>query len=601
MKRLWHVSKDLYRDIQTNGREEQNMSKYLKFIKPYTLYFIIGPILMLTEVAGEIVLPRLVADMIDIGTVAPGGQWFIIRQAVTMIGCICIMIAGGISGHYFSIKAAVNFSSDLRKAVFDKVQDFSFKNIDSFSTGSLITRLTNDITQIMNITRMGLIMAVRSPGMLIGGIIMAFSINKSLASVLLVLLPVLAISIFLIMRAAMPRFGRMQAGIDNLNSKTQESITNVRVIKSFVRRDREKEKFADANGELCDATLSAMKVMVCIMPIMTLCMNVATIITQWRGGNLVISGALDVGSLNAVVQYITQILSSLMMVSMVIINSSRAITSFKRVGEVLDAVPDITDADAKYKDKKVENGKVEFKNVSFRYHTNNAENVISDVSFVAEAGKTLGIVGVTGSGKSSLVGLIPRLYDVNAGEVLVDGINVKDYSLEHLRDGVGMVLQKNVLFSGSIAENMRWGDTDADMDTIRKAASLAQADGFVTSFTDGYETELGQGGSNVSGGQKQRLCIARALLKNPKILILDDSTSAVDTATEAQIRKVLSEDLKATTKIIIAQRISSVIDADKIIVLSAGKIVGEGTHKELIESCDEYKDIYYSQAEKQAS
>ena len=330
-------------------------------------------------------------------------------------------------------------------------------------------------------------------------------------------------------------------------------------------------------------------------------MNVATIITQWRGGNLVISGALDVGSLNAVVQYITQILSSLMMVSMVIINSSRAITSFKRVGEVLDAVPDITDADAKYKDKKVENGKVEFKNVSFRYHTNNAENVISDVSFVAEAGKTLGIVGVTGSGKSSLVGLIPRLYDVNAGEVLVDGINVKDYSLEHLRDGVGMVLQKNVLFSGSIAENMRWGDADADMDTIRKAASLAQADGFVTSFTDGYETELGQGGSNVSGGQKQRLCIARALLKNPKILILDDSTSAVDTATEAQIRKVLSEDLKATTKIIIAQRISSVIDADKIIVLSDGKIVGEGTHKELIESCDEYKDIYYSQAEKQAS
>ncbi len=577
------------------------MRKYLIFIKPYSLYFIIGPLFMLTEVAGEIVLPRLVGEMIDKGAAGTAGAGFITQQALLMLGCVLIMISGGISGHYFSIKAAVNFSSDLRKAVFDKVQEFSFKNIDSFSTGSLITRLTNDITQIMNITRMGLIMATRSPGMLIGGIIMAFLINKSLASILLILLPVLAISIFLIMRAAMPRFARMQAGIDNLNSKTQESITNVRVIKSFVRKDREKDKFANANGELCDATLSALKVMVCIMPVMTLCMNVATLATVWRGGNVVISGTLEVGSLNAIIQYITQILSSLMMVSMMIINSSRAITSFKRVGEVLDTVPDLTDRNAQHKDKTVNKGKVEFKNVSFKYHTSNEENVISDISFVAEAGKTLGIVGVTGSGKSSLVGLIPRLYDVTEGEVLVDDINVKDYCMENLRDGVGMVLQKNVLFSGSITENMRWGDADADMETIRKAADLAQADAFVTSFTDGYETELGQGGSNVSGGQKQRLCIARALLKNPKILILDDSTSAVDTATEARIRQVFTGELKDTTKIIIAQRISSVIDADKIIVLDDGKIVGEGTHKELLKTCTEYMDIYYSQSEKEAS
>lgn len=575
------------------------VKKYFKYIKPYRLYFILGPLLMLTEVAGEIVLPKLVGGMIDNGANGMAGQGFIVRQALMMLGCICLMITGGISGHYFAIKASVNFSSDLRKAVFDKVQEFSFRDIDSFSAGSLITRLTNDITQIMNITRMGLIMAVRSPGMLIGGIIMAFSINKSLASVLLVLLPVLAFAIFFIMRMAMPRFARMQKGIDNLNSTTQENIANVRVIKSFVRQDREKEKFSDANGELCDATLGALKVMVCTMPVMTLCMNIATLATLWRGGNVVIAGGLEVGSLNAIIQYITQILSSLMMVSMMIINSSRAITSFKRVGEVLDTVPDLSDADAQQKDKTVTDGKVEFKNVSFRYHTSNKEDVLSDVSFVAEAGKTLGIVGVTGSGKSSLVQLIPRLYDVTSGEVLVDGVNVKDYSMKNLRDGVGMVLQKNVLFSGSITENMRWGDADADMDKIRHAADLAQADAFVTSFTDGYETELGQGGSNVSGGQKQRLCIARALLKSPKILILDDSTSAVDTATESRIRKVFNEDLKDTTKIIIAQRISSVIEADKIIVLNDGKIAGEGTHQELLADCSEYQDIYYSQAEKE--
>ena len=575
------------------------VKKYFKYIKPYRLYFILGPLLMLTEVAGEIVLPKLVGGMIDNGANGLAGEGFIIRQALMMLGCICLMITGGISGHYFAIKASVNFSSDLRKAVFDKVQEFSFRDIDSFSAGSLITRLTNDITQIMNITRMGLIMAVRSPGMLIGGIIMAFSINKSLASVLLVMLPVLAFAIFFIMRMAMPRFARMQKGIDNLNSTTQENISNVRVIKSFVRQEKEKEKFSNANGELCDATLGALKVMVCTMPVMTLCMNIATLATLWRGGNVVIAGGLEVGSLNAIIQYITQILSSLMMVSMMIINSSRAITSFKRVGEVLDTVPDLSDADAQHPEKTVTDGKVEFKNVSFRYHTSNKDNVLSDVSFVAEAGKTLGIVGVTGSGKSSLVQLIPRLYDVTSGEVLVDGVNVKDYSMKNLRDGVGMVLQKNVLFSGSITENMRWGDADADMDKIRHAADLAQADAFVTSFTDGYDTELGQGGSNVSGGQKQRLCIARALLKNPKILILDDSTSAVDTATEARIRKVFNEDLKDTTKIIIAQRISSVIEADKIIVLNDGKIAGEGTHQELLADCSEYQDIYYSQAEKE--
>ncbi len=577
------------------------MRKYLPYMKPYTLYFILGPLLMLTEVAGEIVLPRLVGEMIDTGIIGGAGESYIITQALKMLGCIVIMISGGIGGHYFSIKAAVNFSTDLRGAVFNKVQEFSFKNIDSFSTGSIITRLTNDITQIMNITRMMLIMAVRSPGMLIGGIIMAFSINKSLASILIVMLPLLATAIFFVMRTAMPRFGKMQKSLDNLNSRTQENITNVRVIKSFVRQEHEIEKFDSANGDLRDATYNALKVIVCTMPIMTLAMNIATIVTLINGGQIVISGAIQVGSLNSIVQYITQILSSLMMVSMMIINSSRAITSYRRVGEVLNTEIDLTDDFATQKDRVVEKGEVEFKNVFFKYHKNREENVLENISFKVAGGTTLGIVGVTGSGKSSLVQLIPRLYDTTKGEVLVDGVNVKEYSLKNLRDGVGMVLQKNVLFSGTVEENLRWGDEDADIDAIKAAATASQADGFIDAFTDGYNTQIERGGANVSGGQKQRLCIARALLKKPKILILDDSTSAVDTATEAHIRKMLYGEMKDTTKIIIAQRISSVIEADNIIVLDDGKIVGEGTHEMLIKECEEYHDIYYSQMEREVS
>lgn len=570
-------------------------------MKPYRLFFILGPLLMLTEVAGEIVLPKLMAQMVDVGILGGAGEKYIITHAVIMICCIMIQVSGGIGGHYFSVKAAVNFSSDIRKAVFDKVQEFSFKNIDKFSTGSLVTRLTNDVTQIMNITRMALIMAVRSPGMLIGGIIMAFSINMHLASVLLVMLPLLALAIFLLMRAALPRFNNMQKNLDNLNSRTQENITNVRVIKSFVRDKFEINRFNEASSDLCEATYNALKIMVCAMPIMTLAMNSATLVTLWRGGNIVIAGGMQIGSLSAIVQYITQILSSLMMVSMMIINSSRAVASIRRISEVLSTEIDLTDENAQYKDAIVKDGRIEFKNVSFKYYTSRKDKVLSNISFTAEPGTTVGIIGITGSGKSSLVQLIPRLYDATEGEVLVDGINVKDYSLYNLREGVGMVLQNNVLFSGSIEKNLRWGDENATDDEIRAASMSAQADSFVQSFKDGYSMELGQGGVNVSGGQKQRLCIARALLKKPKILILDDSTSAVDTATEAQIRHAFSADLKDTTKIIIAQRISSVLDADKIIVLNDGEIVGEGTHDELINSNDEYREIYYSQTDKEVS
>lgn len=579
-----------------------NLKNYWKYIKPYTLFFILGPVLMLTEVAGEIVLPKIMGTMIDsgIGNQAAGlGINYIVSQALMMIGCIVIMITGGIGGHYFSIKASVSFSADLRQGVFDKIQDFSFKNIDNFSTGSLVTRLTNDITQLQNMTRMLLIMAMRSPGMLIGGIIMACSINARLALVLAVVIPLLALTIAILLRAAFPRFNVMQEKLDNLNSGVQENITNVRVIKSFVRQKFETDKFTASNDDLMNSTLRAMKIVITTMPVMTLAMNVTTLVVVWLGGNFVIDGSMGVGQLTAFTTYITQILMSLMMVSMLFLQLSRALASSSRIQEVLNTEIDLTDEAAAHKDKRVTEGKVEFKNVYFKYYQKREENVLDNISFTANPGEIVGVIGTTGSGKSSMVQLIPRLYDVTEGEVLVDGVNVKDYGLKNLRDGVGMVLQKNVLFSGTIEENLRWGDEDASMEEIRAAADAAQADGFVTGFTDGYGMELGQGGVNVSGGQKQRLCIARALLKKPKILILDDSTSAVDTATEARIRQSFSTSLKDSTKIIIAQRITSVIDADKIVVLEDGKIAGIGSHTELMQTCEEYRDIYYSQMDKE--
>ena len=576
------------------------MKRYWKYIRPYLPFFILGPLLMLSEVAGEIVLPKLMSGMMDYGVMEDLGTPYIIGQALKMLLCILIMICGGTGGHYFSVKASAHFSADLRKDVFSRVQEFSFGDIDKFSTGSLVTRLTNDITQLQNVLRMGLIMAMRAPGMLIGGIIMACSINAKLALVLVIVIPLLTASIVLLMKTAFPRFQIMQKKLDSLNSGIQENITNVRVVKSFVREDFEIKKFDKSNSDLTDSTLRALRIIVATMPVMMLAMNITTLSVVWIGGKFVIGGSMKVGSLTAFTTYIVQILMSLMMVSMVILQSSRATASASRITEVLDTKSSLTDDNAKMKDKKVENGTVDFKNVSFKYYADRDDEILEDISFHIGAGQTVGIIGTTGSGKTSLVQLIPRLYDVDCGEVLVDGVNVKDYSLKHLRDGVGMVLQKNVLFSGSIEENLRWGDETASDEEIRKAAEAAQADGFVTSFTDGYKMELGQGGVNVSGGQKQRLCIARALLKKPKILILDDSTSAVDTATEAKIREALSTELKDTTKIVIAQRISSVVNADKILVLENGRLVGEGTHEELLKSNSEYCDIYYSQTDKEA-
>ena len=580
------------------------MKQYKKYVIPYKSAFILGPIFMIVEVLGEIILPKLMSMIINYGcgqdvTVAAKGPAYIIGIGAAMIGTALLMMLGGVLGAYFAVKASVNFAGDLRRDVFAKVQKFSFANIEKFSTGSLVTRLTNDITNIQNVLSMGLRMLLRAPGMLIGGLIMAFLMNAKLALVFCVVIPVLIIALAFVMKTAFPRFDVMQTKIDGLNSRIQENITNQRVVKSFVRDDFEKETFDRANNELKDKTLRAMKVVILTMPIMTLAMNLTVMAVVWFGGQQILIGDMPVGNLTAFTTYVTQILMSLMMVSMIMIQGSRAMASSHRILEVLDTDIDLNDDNASEKDRLVTSGEIEFKNVCFRYYKKHKKNVLQSINFTAKPGEVIGIIGSTGSGKSSLVQLIPRLYDCDEGEVLVDGVNVKEYSLNHLRDGVAMVLQKNTLFSGSIMENLRWGDEEATDEQVKEAAKAAQADGFVSEFADGYDRELGQGGVNVSGGQKQRLCIARALLKKPKILILDDSTSAVDTATEAQIRKSFSTTLKDTTKLIIAQRISSVEDADRILVMDEGQIVGQGTHKELLESCETYQEIYYSQRSKE--
>ena len=578
------------------------MDKYKKYVKPYLSAFILGPIFMIVEVLGEVILPKLMSIIINYGCGQGGyesrGIGFITLIGGAMILTAVFMMAGGVLGAYFAVKASVNFAADLRRDVFKKVQEFSFANIEKFSTGSLVTRLTNDITNMQNVISMGLRMLLRAPGMLIGGLIMAFVMNWRLAIVFCVVIPLLIVAIVLIMRVALPRFNIMQTKIDSLNSRIQENITNQRVVKSFVRDDFEKKTFDTANEDPKDNTLKAMKVVIMTMPIMTLAMNITVMAVVWFGGRQIIVGSMPVGDLTAFTTYVTQILMSLMMVSMIFIQGSRAMASSRRILEVLDTKVDLNDEEASMTDKKVEKGEIEFRHVGFRYYKKHKNNVLQDINFVAHPGEVIGIIGSTGSGKSSLVQLIPRLYDCDEGEVLVDGVNVKEYSLEHLRNGVAMVLQKNTLFSGTIMDNLRWGDEHASDEEVRQAAEAAQADLFVRDFNEGYNMELGQGGVNVSGGQKQRLCIARALLKKPKILILDDSTSAVDTATEAKIRQSFSTTLKDTTKLIIAQRISSVETADRILVMDEGRIVGQGTHEELLNTCEAYQEIYYSQMSK---
>ena len=557
---------------------------------------------MIIEVIGEMLMPLFLADVINgaiAGTLTTADSLIVMAK---MIGTALLMMIGGVGGSYFGAKASVNFAADLRNDLFKKVQLYSFANIDKFSSGSLVTRLTNDVSQMQMFVNMMLRMMLRSPGMLIGGVIMAIRLSPDLSIVMAVTIPLLLASMAFLIFRGMPRFAKMQTKIDALNSTVQENITNVRVVKSFTREEFETEKFATANGNLKAAGMSAMKNMIFMQPVQSFFMYITTGLVIWFGAQLVINNydagiidGFDVGALAAFINYVSQILFSLMMVTFLLMFSSRALASAKRIKEVLDEKVDITDGENADGDAKVERGEIEFRGVGYRYYKNSAEPVLDNIDLKIEAGSTVGIIGSTGCGKTTLVSLIPRLYDTDEGEVLVDGRNVKDYTLYNLREGVGMVLQKNVLFSGTIEENLRWGDENATDEQMFAAAESAQADKFVKNFTMGYQTELGQGGVNVSGGQKQRLCIARALLKNPKIIILDDSTSAVDTATEAQIRRAFREELAASTKIIIAQRISSVKDADMIVVMDDGKITGIGTHDELMQTNIEYQEIYNSQ------
>lgn len=482
---------------------------------------------------------------------------------------------------------------------FVQIQKFSFANIDDFSTGSLITRITNDITQIQNFIQTLLRGCFRSPVMLVGGICMSFALNARLAVVICIVIPLLAAAIFFIIRTAAPRYTIMQNRLDAVNNRINETITNERVIKSFVREEYEKEKFSGVNEELMEKSIRALKMMILMQPVSALAVNVTMLAVVWIAGRQIMIGDMQIGTLTAFITYLSQILTALNFLANIVLQGTRAAASDRRITEVLEAEITLNDRNASEKEKTLQRGDIVFQDVSFRYFKQNHEKVLNNINLEIHHGEQVGIIGSTGSGKTTLVSLIPRLYDVDEGCVLVDGTDVREWSMEKLRAGVAVVLQKNTLFSGSIAENLRWGSEDASQEELVWACRTAHAEEFIETFPEKYETVLEQGGSNLSGGQRQRLCIARALLKHPKILILDDSTSAVDTATDACIRKSFREELQDTTKIIIAQRIHSVMDSDKLIVMDDGKIVDAGTHDELLMRCREYQEIYYSQVSKE--
>lgn len=574
------------------------MRRWFKYVKPYWPWFVLGPLCMIIEVIGEVRMPTFLQRVInaaEAGTLTSAMGW---EAMGGMIFTALYMMAGGIGGAWFGAKATVNFAGDLREDIYRRIQTFSFSNIDKFSTGSLVTRMTNDVTQITNFVGMLLRMMLRAPGMMIAALIMAIRIRPSLAVVFAVSIPLLLIGVIIVLRIGFPRFQKMQECVDDINTTVRENVTNVRVVKSFVRESREEEKFGVVNRGLKDASISAVKVMITTQPLMTLLMQGTILALVIIGSPIILRGDMPVGDLSAFITYATQILMSLLMMSFMLMFSSRAMASGKRILEVLKEESDIRDLPEADGQRRVAKGAVEFRNVTFRYYKTSEDAVLHGINLKIPAGATVGITGSTGCGKSTLVSLIPRLYDPDEGCVLVDGVDVKEYKLHNLREDVSMVLQNNTLFTGTIADNLRWGDQSASEEEIRRAAAYAQADKFVDSFPDGYETVVEQGGTNLSGGQRQRLCIARALLKKPKILILDDSTSAVDTATEAMIRKAFREELRESTKLIISQRIGSVMDADMIVVMDEGRISGVGTHEELLASNETYREICESQLER---
>mgnify|MGYP000950765247 FL=1 len=569
------------------------MKKLLSYLKPYWKPTLLAPILMLIEVICDLSQPTLLASIVDNG-VAKSNLPYILHTGALMLGIALIGMAGGMGCSVASSIASQNFGASLRSAVFKKIQLLSPLNIDRFKTSSLVTRLTNDITQLQTIVLMSLRIMVRAPLLFIGGIIMAISLNARLALILAVSIPLLAVVIYYRMKKSTPLFSYMQQKLDRVNAVIRENLSGIRLVKAFVRADHEKKRFATANDELMYATLQAFNLIITMIPMVILIMNFSIVAVLWFGGWDINRGNMEVGQIIAFVNYITQILFSLMMIGNILLFISRASASAERVNEVLDTNIDIKNTDNP-DFTPLSSGDVTFENVSFGYSGDKNQLVLKEISFHAPSGKTIAILGSTGSGKSTLVNLIPRFYDVTGGRVTVDKRDVRSIDLYTLRSGIGIVPQDTILFSGTIKDNIRWGKEDATDEEIMEAAKVAQAHEFIMSFPQGYDTQLGQRGVNLSGGQKQRIAIARAIIKKPPILILDDSTSAVDVVTEQQIQKALKEFITGSTIFIIAQRISSVIDADKILVLNEGRIEAEGTHEELLQSSSLYQDIYNSQ------
>ncbi len=568
------------------------MKKLISLIKgKYLIFTIITPLLMIGEVIMETVIPKIMSDLIDNG-IGHMDIKYVIRGGLLMILMSLISMIFGAGAAYTSSVASMGFGSNVRKKLFNKVQDFSFSNVDKFSTSSLITRLTTDITNLQNAFMTVIRMMFRSPVMMISASVMAFSLNAKLASIFLIAVPVLGAFVAFIMTTAHPKFKIMLKKYDKLNSKVQENLIGIRVVKAFVRGEYEKEEFNKIAQEAMNIQVKAEKLIILNMPVMHFIVYACTIIILWSGGKQIVFGTMTTGQLVSFITYTTQILMSLLMVSMSLLMLVISRASVNRINEVLNEDVHIKDDG---KTTEVKDGSIVFENVAFSYSGKLESCALRNINLEIKSGETVGIIGGTGSAKSTLVHLIPRFYDVTDGKILVGGVDVREYKQEALRSSVSMVLQKNVLFSGSIKENLRWGDKKATDDEIIEACKAAQAHDFIMNFPNGYDTDLNQGGVNVSGGQKQRLCIARALIKKPKIIILDDSTSAVDTATDSKIRKAFKEKLNDTTTIIIAQRISSISDADKIIVMENGRINAVGIHEELLENNEIYKEVYNSQ------
>ena len=571
------------------------LKKLAPYTRGYRLYVLLGVLFSAGEAVLELELPQAMSEIVDVG-IAGGDRSYILLTGLKMFLMAMAALGCGVGAAVLAAKAAMGFGANLRQAEYEQVQRFSFANIEHFSTASLITRLTNDVSSVQMTLFMGMRMCVRAPVMLVTALVKAMEISLDLSQVFLVAVPLLVIAVVIVIRYVGPFFTALQNATDDLNLVVQENLNAVRVVKSFVREDEEEKKFRVRSDRLRDTAERAFGFVVMFMPIMIMIMGGTIVSLMWLGGHDVAEGTLLSGDLMAFFTYASEILMSLMMVSMVLMFLTRAIACGKRIVEVLDEQPQITDAQADPA-LTVENGDIRFEHVYFKYHPTAEDWNLTDIDLHIESGMTVGILGGTGSAKTTLVSMIPRLYEVDKGAVCVSGHNVKDYTMEALRSGCAMVLQKNTLFSGTIRENLRWGRADATDAEIEEACRMACADEFIRRMPDGYDTYIEQGGTNVSGGQKQRLCIARAILRRPKVLILDDSTSAVDTATDARIRGALKTALPGTTKLIIAQRITSVMDADMILVLDDGHVVGQGTHAQLMESCEIYREVYESQQE----